>query len=138
MKTEKKNVNQKEKKVTYQLFELHKIKMLSFNLLRRWCLVKKVLLEISQNHRKTPVQKSFFFSKVADSSLEVFLEKGALKIYNKFKGEHPCRSVISIEFLCIFSCCSLLVNMLENMLFSSRENMSHPKSMFKILIETKL
>ena len=62
MKTEKKkNVNQKEKKVTYQLFELHKIKMLSFNLLRRWCLVKKVLLEISQNHRKTPVPKSFFF-----------------------------------------------------------------------------
>ena len=44
------------------------------------------------------------------SQQEVFLEKGALKICNKFKGEHPCRSVISIKLLWnhasawVFSC----------------------------------
>ena len=27
----------------------------------------------------------------------VFLVKGILKIYSKFTGEHPCRSVISIK-----------------------------------------
>ena len=30
---------------------------------------------------------------------EVFLRKGVLKICNKFTGEHPCRSVISIKLL---------------------------------------
>ena len=30
---------------------------------------------------------------------EVFLEKGVLKICNKFTGEQPCRSVISIKLL---------------------------------------
>ena len=33
---------------------------------------------------------------------DVFLGKGALKICNKFTGEHPCRSVISIKLLCNF------------------------------------
>ena len=28
----------------------------------------------------------------------MFLEKGVLKIYSKFTGEHPCRSVISNKF----------------------------------------
>ena len=28
---------------------------------------------------------------------EVFLRKGVLKIWSKFSGEHPCRSVISIK-----------------------------------------
>ena len=28
---------------------------------------------------------------------EVFSEKGVLKIYSKFAGEHPCRSAISIK-----------------------------------------
>ena len=28
---------------------------------------------------------------------EVFLRKGLRKIYSKFTGEHPCRSVISIK-----------------------------------------
>ena len=34
---------------------------------------------------------------------EVFLGKGVLKICSKFTGEHPCRSVISIKFLCKFT-----------------------------------
>ena len=32
----------------------------------------------------------------------VFLKKGALRTYSKFTGEHPCRSVISVKFLCKF------------------------------------
>ena len=36
------------------------------------------------------------------SPSEVFLGKGVLKIYSKFTGEHPCRSVISIKLLCNF------------------------------------
>ena len=32
----------------------------------------------------------------------MFLEKGVLKICNKFTGEHPCRSAISIKLLCSF------------------------------------
>ena len=31
------------------------------------------------------------------SPLEVFLQKGVLKIYRKFTGEHPCRKAISIK-----------------------------------------
>ena len=33
---------------------------------------------------------------------EVFLRKDVLKICNKFTGEHPCRSAISIKLLCNF------------------------------------
>ena len=29
--------------------------------------------------------------------------KGALKLYSKFAGEHPCRSAISIKLICITS-----------------------------------
>ena len=36
------------------------------------------------------------------SRSEVFLGKGVLKICNKFTGEHPCRSMISIKLLCSF------------------------------------
>ena len=36
------------------------------------------------------------------SALEVFLEKGVLKICSKFTGEHPCRSVVSIKLLFSF------------------------------------
>ena len=39
---------------------------------------------------------------IRSSHLEVFLGKGVLKICNKFTGEHPCRSVISINLLCNF------------------------------------
>ena len=34
--------------------------------------------------------------------LEVFLEKGVLKICSRFAGKHPCRSVILIKLLCNF------------------------------------
>ena len=37
----------------------------------------------------------FIFSEAAPS--EVFLGKSILKIWSKFTGEHPCRSVISIK-----------------------------------------
>ena len=33
---------------------------------------------------------------------DVLLENGALKMCNKFTGEHPCRSVVSIKLLCNF------------------------------------
>ena len=36
---------------------------------------------------------------VRRSPPEVFLEKGVLKIYSKFTGEYPCRSVISLTSL---------------------------------------
>ena len=36
------------------------------------------------------------------SPSEVFLQKADLKICNKFKGKHPCRSAISIKLLCNF------------------------------------
>ena len=34
-----------------------------------------------------------------NSRPELFLEKGVLKICNKFTGEHPCESAISIKLL---------------------------------------
>ena len=37
------------------------------------------------------------------SHSEEFLRTGVLKIYSKFTGKHPCRSVISIKLLCNFS-----------------------------------
>ena len=37
------------------------------------------------------------FLNFRSSRPEVFLRKGALKIYSKFTGEHPCRSAISIK-----------------------------------------
>ena len=33
----------------------------------------------------------------------MFLGKGILKIFNKFTGEYPCRSAISIKLLCNFT-----------------------------------
>ena len=41
--------------------------------------------------------------KVRSSRQDVFLGKGVLKMCSKFTGEHPCRSVISIKFLCNFT-----------------------------------
>ena len=35
-----------------------------------------------------------------NSHPRVFLVKGVLKICSKFTGEHPCRSAISIKFIC--------------------------------------
>ena len=42
------------------------------------------------------------FQTCRNSPLEEFLRKGVLKIYSKVKGEHSCRSVISIKLLCNF------------------------------------
>ena len=47
-------------------------------------------------------RSSSVFKKLKSSHLEVFLRKGVLKICNKFTGQHPCRSVISIKLLCDF------------------------------------
>ena len=43
-------------------------------------------------------QQNFFGS----SRPEVFLQKGVLKIWSKFTGEHPCRSATSIKSFCKF------------------------------------
>ena len=43
-----------------------------------------------------------FDSQYRSSRPEVFLSKDVLKICSKFKGEHPCRSVISIKLQCNF------------------------------------
>ena len=40
---------------------------------------------------------NFVLAECRSSSSEVFLGKGVLKFCNKFTGEHPCRSVISIK-----------------------------------------
>ena len=51
-------------------------------------------------HHKTPVLESFLPVKVAgyrSSPPEVFLVKGVLKMCNKFTGEYPWQSVISIK-----------------------------------------
>ena len=37
------------------------------------------------------------FGKIRSNHPEVFLEKSVLKICNKFAGEHPCQSAISIK-----------------------------------------
>ena len=37
------------------------------------------------------------------SPSDLFLQKGVLKIFSKFTGEHPCRSAISIKLLCYFT-----------------------------------
>ena len=38
-----------------------------------------------------------FLGQFRGSSPEMFLVKGVVKIWSKFTGEHPCRSVISIK-----------------------------------------
>ena len=43
-----------------------------------------------------------FLNLVGSSHPEVLLRKGVPKLYTKFAGEHPCRSVISIKLLCNF------------------------------------
>ena len=43
-----------------------------------------------------------WLSLTRSSRPKVFLGKGVLKIYSNFTGEHPCRSVISINLLCNF------------------------------------
>ena len=45
---------------------------------------------------------TIFSKSFRSSRSEVLLRKGVLKICRKFTREHPCRSVISIKFLCNF------------------------------------
>ena len=61
-----------------------------------WTNVYKINLFIQtfECWRDSNVQKS------RTSYPEVFLRKGVPKIYSKFTGEHPCRSMISIKLLC--------------------------------------
>ena len=42
------------------------------------------------------------FIGIRASDPELFLKKGVLKIYNKFRGERTCRNVISLKLLCNF------------------------------------
>ena len=49
-----------------------------------------------------PKLKSGICEIYRSSRSEVFLEKGVLKIFRKFTGEHSCRSVLSIKLLCNF------------------------------------
>ena len=44
----------------------------------------------------------FILSIFRSSRPEVFSGKNVLKICNKFAGEHPCRSVISVKLQSIF------------------------------------
>ena len=48
--------------------------------------------------------KTFAVSKIRElkAALHVLLGKSVLKICTKVRGEHPCRSVISIKLLCNF------------------------------------
>ena len=50
------------------------------------------------NKDQWQIQGAYFRS----SHPEVFLRKCVMKICSKFKGEHPCRSVIIIKLLCNF------------------------------------
>ena len=60
--------------------------------------IKIINYEISDNWKMLPIlttktRKSLFRS----NHPEVILRKGVPKIYSKFTGEQPCRSVISIK-----------------------------------------
>ena len=46
--------------------------------------------------------KTSVIPRIRSTSPEVFLRKGVPKIWSKFTGEHPCRSVVSIKLLCNF------------------------------------
>ena len=52
------------------------------------------------NFRKNAKKKKKIVARSFRS--EVLLVKSVLKIWSKFTGEHPCRSVISIKLLCNF------------------------------------
>ena len=52
-------------------------------------------------HRKNRLL-NYSNSMARSSRPEVFLRKGVPKICSKFRGEHPCRSAISVKLLCNF------------------------------------
>ena len=55
---------------------------------------------VCQIFQKLWILKLKGMSYYRSSHPKVFLGKDVLKIYSKFTGEHPCRSVISINLLC--------------------------------------
>ena len=67
------------------------------------CFRQKLLIEKQGLHLESLTSERTVFTVVIRSSHpEVLLGKGVLKIYSKFIGRHPCRSAISIKFLCNF------------------------------------
>ena len=68
-------------------------KWLSVYLRAKWLWIQVSMLPL-QTLRLVWERSSF-----RSSHPVVFLGKGFLKIYSKFTGEHPCRSVISIKLL---------------------------------------
>ena len=57
-----------------------------YTIQKKWQLVEIVVVQCNASSRPP----------------EVFLRKDIPKIYSKFTGKHPCRSVISIKLLCNF------------------------------------
>ena len=51
---------------------------------------------VNKANQRTKIK---LFTKCRTSHPQVFLRKGVLKICSKFTGEHPCRSVISVNFI---------------------------------------
>ena len=45
------------------------------------------------------IKNTFYFNIYRSSPTKVFLQRGVLKIYSKFTGEHSCRSEISVNLL---------------------------------------
>ena len=59
-----------------------------------------IICKTSQHWRVAVMLRKMRFenlSTIRSSPSEVLLGKDVLKIYSKFTGEHPCRSVISIK-----------------------------------------
>ena len=75
-------------------------------------IISKLLVKLSHSGIKNCKQNpefpsgSFFWTMVRSSQAEVFLGKVVLKICSKFTGEHPCRSVISINEITLRHGCS--------------------------------
>ena len=60
-------------------------------------------LEVIQSVKILLVSFLNILSQFVNSPLEVFLQKVVLKIFSKFTGEHPCRSMISTKLFCNFN-----------------------------------
>ena len=54
--------------------------------------------DLSELKSKTVLNRNYFT--IRSESLEVFLGKRTLKICRKCRGQHPCRSGISIKLRC--------------------------------------
>ena len=65
--------------------------------------MKNNLLQNLMSFRYFSHNRDSYRSNYRSSHSEVFLRKAVLKISSKFTGEYPCRSVISIKFLCNFT-----------------------------------